>query len=171
MSLRKQLKQAWDALAYADVGEFLPYAEKCRVLGLEPPKGSRGLLPPMERHSQRQVALGLVRGFDLAQASYAIETAQRLQADLVVLQASPEEQALAQIASLCDEAQVRLTRQVLGTPWIDAVARFLRNQPSVVCLVLGQDSLDADGLKTPAKRAFATPVVIVGGEAGLVPAF
>lgn len=35
MSLRKQLKQAWDALAYANAGECLPYDAKCRILGVE----------------------------------------------------------------------------------------------------------------------------------------
>lgn len=172
MSLRKQLKQAWDALAYADVGEFLPYAEKCRVLGVEAPKGCRGLLPPVERRPGRQVALGLAKGFDAAQVKYAIETAQRLQAELIVLLARPEAQkeAMAQIASLCDQAQVGYDHQLLRGPWIDSVARFVRNQPGVVCLVLGQDSLDGEGLKSPVKKTFAAPVVVVGGQAP-VPAF
>lgn len=171
MSLRKQLKQAWDALAYADVGEFLPYAEKCRVLGVEPPKGSRGLLPPMERRPNRQVALGLARDFDQAQASYAIETAQRLEAGLIVLLARPEAQAgaMAQIASLCKEAQVSCEQQALKGPWVDALARFLRSQPGVACLVLGPDGLDTQGLGIPNKKTFAAPVVVVG-QSPMLPA-
>lgn len=171
MSLRKQLKQAWDALAYADVGEFLPYAEKCRALGVEPPKDCRGLLPPMERRPHRQVALGLMRGFDLSQARYAIETAQRLEAGLIVLLARPEAQteAMTQIADLCAEAQVPCEQEVLKGPWIDAVARFLRSQPEVVCLVLGPDSLDTQGLGIPNKKTFAAPVVVVG-QGSMLPA-
>lgn len=172
MSLRTQLKQAWDALAYADAGEFLPYAEKCRVLGVEPPKGCRGLLPPLERSTSRQLALGITKGFHLAQARYAIETAQRLGADLVLLLdgSQSHESPLKQVAELCAQAQIEVKHQLLQAPWIDSVARFLRSQPSVICLVLGPDSLEAQGLNIPAKKTFATPVVVVPGQAPLAPA-
>lgn len=174
MSLRTQLKQAWDALAYADVGEFLPYAEKCRLLDVEPPKGCRGLLPPLDNTDRRrQLALGITRGFDLAQAKYAIETAQRLGADLVLLLDATQnhDQPLKQVQRLCDQAQIEVEHQSLQAPWIDSVARFLRSRPAVVCLVLGPDSLDAKGLNIPAKKTFAAPVVVVANQRPLAPAF
>ncbi len=167
MSLRKELKQAWDALAYADVGEFLPYAEKCRLLGVEPPGDSEGHLPPVESAPRRAVALTLSPGLEPGAIDYAIGMAQRLEAGLVLLcpaAAAPD--------ALVRDLHQRLAAQgvsweevALGAPWIDSAASFLRRRGDVVCLILAARDLDWPALAATPRSArrwrFGAPVVVV----------
>lgn len=168
MSLRKQLKQALTALACADAGEFLPYEDKCRTLGLEPPPDCRGYLPPQEVHRRRAVALNLGQGMDAAAVDYAIGTAQRLEAGLIFLRHATDARAPVPgwMTARCHDAGVAWDEEVLSAPWVESVAAFLRHRPDVVCLVLAPADLDPRMLPTsqpPGRRwAFPAPVVVVG---------
>jgi hypothetical protein len=173
MSFRDQLKQAWDALAYADAGEFLPYAEKCRVLGVEPPADCRGYLPPREPAPRRVVALNLGRSLDLGTVDYAIGAAQGLEAGLMLLR-QPEgapASVIAEVRARIDASGIPWGEERLAGPWVDAVSAFLRVHPSVVCLVLAPEDLTrrgrADLRRGRQGRAFPTPVVVVQGGAPL----
>lgn len=167
MSFRKQLKQAWDALAYADAGEFLPYAEKCRVLGIEPPQNSSGYLPPVERVHRRSVALNLGPELSSRTRDHALEMAQRLGAGLVLLRpavSAPDAMVADLVARIAAQG---LDHQEVAVrdPWVDSVTDLLRRRADIVCLVLGDADLNAVrrfGLKGASRRSFATPVVVVG---------
>lgn len=168
MTLRKQLKQAWDALADANLGEFLPYADKCRALGVEPPPNGHGYLPPAEVAPRRCVALNLGPGLDAAALDYAIGTAQRLEAGLIFLRHATDAQAQIPdwLTARCADAGIAWDQEVLSAPWVESVAAFLRHRPDVVCLVLAPADLDPRMLpksKPPGRRwAFPAPVVVVG---------
>lgn len=168
MSFRKQLKQAWGALAYADAGEFLPYAEKCRVLGVEPPPGCRGYLPPREAAPRRAVALHLGPDLDPRACGYALDMAQRLEAGLVLLRppVAASEAAVAELVQRIDAAGIQRQEVMLKAPWVDSVADLLRRRADIVCLVLAPTDLDPRAraaVTGPHRRAFSAPVVVVEG--------
>jgi len=165
------LKQAWGALAYADAGEFLPYAQKCKVLGVEPPAGCTGYLPPREPAPRRSVALNLGRRLDDAAVGYAIGAAQRLEAGLILLRQpdGASEPAVAAAKARIEAAGLPWNEEPLAAPWIDGVTAFLRRRPSVACLVVGPNDFDPRGLP-PARGlgkrwAFPAPLVVVQGDA------
>lgn len=173
MSLRTELKQAWDALAYADVGEFLPYADKCRILGVEPPPHSQGYLPPPDEAPHRSIAFNLGRDLDPQTLNYAIDLAQCLKAGLILLRSpTGAPQALkTDLEDRIDAAGVGREEVTLTAPWADSVASFLRRRADVLCLILGAGDLDWRSLISPlprgGRRAFPTPVVVVGGTTHL----
>lgn len=164
MSLRNQLKRAWDALAYADAGEFLPYAEKCRLLGVEPPAGCRGYLPPLEIAPRRAVALKLSRDLDPHALGYAIDVAQRLEARLVLLD-PPGDLPAADLGQRLAALGVAWEEENLATPWVDSAVAFLHRRGDVICLILGaadlEESVLASSPRAARRRAFPTPVVVV----------
>lgn len=168
MSLRTQLKQAWDALAYADAGEFLPYSEKCRLLGIEPPPDCQGYLPPPDVAPRRSIALNLGRDLDPYAIDYAIDLAQCLKASLVLLRppAGAPETLTADLEDRIDAVGMGREEVTLTAPWADSVAAFLRRRADVFCLILGARDLDWRTLVPTARlgrrRAFPTPVVVVG---------
>jgi len=151
-----------------DLGEFRPYADKCRALGVEPPPNCHGYLPPTEVASRRCVALNLGPSLDAAALDYAIGTAQRLEAGLIFLRHATGAQAHIPdwLTDRCADAGVAWDQEALSAPWVESVAAFLRHRPDVVCLVLAPADLDPRLLpksKAPGRRwAFPAPVVVVG---------
>ncbi len=173
MSLRRQLKQAWNAFAYGEEGgEFLPYAEKCRLLGVAAPEGYRGYLPPREQPPQRLVALNLSHDLEPITVAYAIGTAQRLEAGLILLRLpnSPPEAVVQAARQQIQAAGVHWGEIDLTPPWLEGITDFLSRHPSVVCLVLGAEDLKPQRRPSPSLRAatpvwpFQTPVVVVEGN-------
>lgn len=176
MSFFKQFQQAWDALDYADVGEFLPYAEKCRVLGIEPPPNYDGYLPPLDDATRRTVALNLGRDLTTHTINYAINMAQRMKAGLTLLYPYPRNlsastKIIQELHIRISEAGINWQETELVPPWNESVFTFLRHHAEVICLIITPTDIDPNVLMAHSQKkrgwTIPAPVVVVHGETPL----
>ena len=162
MNLRKQIKQAWQAMAVADLGETSDPIEMSRRL--ESPKSD------LDEASQALPLPGVVRLPDVprlivlmakdallpAAVDYVREAAPRLQADVALLtpdSAPPDNPEL--LADFKSDGTALLTHRIVGH-FEAGIRRFVRQHPQTIFVVMADLVFPHQGLPM-----LSIPVVVV----------
>jgi hypothetical protein len=158
------LQQFFDGLAHEQAGEFLTSDQKLNALGAtsvasEPLDGGA---PSMAS----RVRIGLILGSVLSApaTAYALESAQRLDANLVVYSFQDEAKVLQQIqghlpASFNTAERVEI-RQLKGVS-SDAIQRAVNRTHRLQFLVCDADGFTGHGITHKVHTEFKVPVVAV----------
>lgn len=164
MSLRQQIKQAWNALAYADACELLPFEEKCRLLGVEPPPDQPRYPPSRAR---AKVAVNLGTGCNPALIRHAVGMASQLGAELVLLTHAdgPTLESLNESLACLRDSGLGYRVETLRGPWADAMANYLCRHGEVSFLLITPQDLNYPQDKRQPnpvrRRPFPVPLVLV----------
>ena len=167
MSFFKQLKQAWNALEYADVGDFLSYPDKCRLLGVDPPPNYHHYPPPDENVPKRAVAFNLGYALEQHTLDYVISIAQRLKASVILLRCTSvnvSETVISSIKNQLNVIGIPWQEIEISTPWINSVSDILLRHTEIICLVLNPYDLEPGTravVTRPKVRSFPVPVIVV----------
>lgn len=169
MTLLKRISKALESLAYADAGELLPFEEKCRILGVDPPDDYRRYVPCYEVRPPK-IAVNLGPELSLGVVDYAIATARDITADLALLR-YPSGAAPAVVEPLLSRVRdsgLQYQIEDLKGPWVDAVAQFLRQHREVSFLVLGSADIHHETASDRGRKPhFPVPLVVVGEKTPL----
>jgi hypothetical protein len=158
---------AWNSLSYADAGEMLTHREKRRLLG------KAGLFDQKhghtaERMQTRAVAVQVGESLTRRVLDYAIETCDRLRAELVLLTHGPgaiHEHAVANATQRIREAGIHTRVVRLTGEWDQALTRYVRAHHEIIFVIL--NALDANSHALLAQRHtrkrhnFPVPLVVV----------
>lgn len=158
------LQRFFGGLAHEQAGEFLSIDQKLDALGTTPVSAA-----PVIDHSpsgSSRVRIGLILGSVLSApaAAYALESSQRLDANLVVYSFLDESRVLAQITEHLPESfnpDERLEiRQLKGTS-NDAIQRAVNRTPRLQFLVCDADGFTGHGITHSLHVDLKVPVVAV----------
>jgi hypothetical protein len=168
MSLRRHIQQAWNSLSYADAGEMLTRREKHRLLG----KAELSVLhpgPAAERGQRRAVAIQVGETLTTRVLDYAIETCERLRAELVLLahgRSDIQDDAVESSTHRVRAAGIHSHVVRLNGEWDQAVTRYVRAHHEIIFLILNALDVNSHALlgKRQARKrhSFPVPLVVVG---------
>lgn len=166
--LKRNLKQAVNALSAAHAGEMLHRRGKQRQLGPNTPHQAmpsavvpaRDVMPAAATAIRRkQVALWLKALPSQAVLDYALSTCQRMDMDLLILHAGKlrAQELLASFGDLLEDANVETDILVLDGADESALFRHIERTPRIAFLVMGS----ADALEKPLGQGRTMPSVPV----------
>lgn len=140
--LGKQIAQAWQALAQADLGETANYDEMRRRIGVPEdeiarhPGASYCTDSPLRR-PRRLIALAtrgpVVRGA----LDYVREAIPRLDVDVALLSATDAPPLDPRFAAACAEQGASIIEQSIGGHFEQGLRRFLEQHPQTLFVVIG----------------------------------
>ena len=110
MSLRRHIQMAWNALSYADAGEMLTQKDKRRLLG-KAELFDQSHSHTAERVRRKAVAVQVGDTLPGRVLDYAIETCDRLRAELVLVTHRPDGSQEDTVASALDADRNALLTQ------------------------------------------------------------
>ena len=142
--MRKLLQKALEALAYADAGEMLPFEDKCRMLGVDPPGDFPRYVIGKPYTRRRKVALNLGRRINPAVVDYASAAARQLDADLILLRhpAGAAPGGLEPLLARLNASHTSYRVEDLSGSWADSIGRFLERHREVNLVVLNPGDLN-----------------------------
>jgi hypothetical protein len=161
---RSLLQQFFDGLAHEHAPEFLNARQKLGHLDMVEPAPATGEGPVPDLASR--VRIGLILGTMLSTPAtvYAVESCQRLDANLVVYSFLEEEQVLAKLSDHLpagfDTTQRIEVRHLSGTP-TDAVQRAVNRTSRLQFLVCDADGFTGHGVTHRVGLDLNVPVVAV----------
>ncbi|MFW5453581.1 hypothetical protein [Thioalkalivibrio sulfidiphilus] len=165
MSKSKSLfRQFFDGLAHEQAGEFLTSDQKLRTLGAATVSSEPELEPA--RPMASRVRIGLILGSVLSApaAAFALESAQRLDASLVVYSFQDEAKVLAQITGHLPESfnpDDRVEIRRLKGSSNDAIQRAVNRTHRLQFLVCDADGFTGHGITHSLHVDLKVPVVAV----------
>lgn len=163
--LADQIKQALDALAYADVGE--PMGRRAKYAALNPKQASPAL--PANAHPPRKaIALGVGASLPEEVMAYISGACRRMQADLLLI-AEDADRVRALLAPYLDDLRgIQCQTEELPGATRRAVANVLRQRSNILFAVTGtaDDPVRSllRGRRGLLEAKTAVPVVMVGKE-------
>jgi len=167
MTLRKQIRRAWNSLSCAHAGEMLTPRQKGRLLRAEAIHEQHLAHEPRSAHNQT-VALHVGDQLTTRMVDYAIETCQRLNADLILLahgNSDIHNGALEKSAHQISMAGIHPRIVKLSGEWKQAVSRYIRTHHEIIFLVLSAQDLNSQALLgqggTHKRHPFPVPLVMV----------
>ncbi len=167
MSLRRHIQMAWNSLSYADAGEMLTQKEKHRLLG-KAELFDQSHSHTAERVRTRAVAVQVGDTLTRRVLDYAIETCDRLRAELVLLTHGPDgfqEDAVASATHRIRAAGIHTRVVSLTGEWDQALTRYVRAHHEIIFVILNARDANGNALlaqRRPRKRHnFPVPLVVV----------
>jgi len=167
MTLRKQIRRAWNSLSCAHAGEMLTPRQKGRLLRAEGIQEQHAAHAPRSAHNQT-VALHVGDLLTTRMVDYAVETCQRLNADLLLLAHGNSEvrnDALEKSAHRISATGIHPRIVKLTGEWKQAVSRYIRTHHEIIFLVLSAQDSNSQSLLghggTYRRHAFPVPLVMV----------
>jgi hypothetical protein len=167
MSFRKHIQMAWNSLSYADAGEMLTRREKHRLLS----KASLIASPQAhttERMPRRAVAMPVGDKLTARMLDYAIDSCQRLRAELVLLahgHSDSQDHSLASSTLRIRTAGIHSHVVTLNGDWDQAVNRYVRAHHEIIFLILSALDVNSHSLlgprRTRKRHGFPVPLVLV----------
>lgn len=166
--LTEQLKNALDAMAFADFGEMLSPSDKGRVLAgvpLDPALRTPPRTAPAPKPA-RQIVLSLGETLHTAVMDYVVGVCQRMDAELVILSSNADSAAdlLATHGEQLAAAHIAARSHLLSGNTAHAVNQYLHTHPQVLFVVSGGMDDPVHQLMVAGKhgqRHAAAPVPIV----------
>ena len=163
--LSKQIKQAIEALAFADLGERSGRVAMEEALGASPLAAAA---PERSKPAQRMIALGVGQYLPPAVMSYALGACRRMNAGLLLVSADATAAGYLISPYLGELADVRCETAQLSAPTRGAVLQLLSRRSDVLFAVTGTPddpvAALADGRRGLLSGKSPVPVVIVGNE-------
>ena len=167
MSLRRHIQMAWNALSYADAGEMLTQKDKRRLLG-KAELFDQSHSHTAERVRRKAVAVQVGDTLPGRVLDYAIETCDRLRAELVLVTHRPDgsqEDTVASATQRIRAAGIHTRTVSLTGEWGQALIRYVRAHHEIIFVILSALDADRNALLTqrrPRKRHnFPVPLVVV----------
>jgi hypothetical protein len=170
-TLWQDIKTALDALAHADLGELKPQEQKAELLNALPPATALQQKMAGRRVARsRQVVLAIEGRLPPAAMQYAVNTCQRVDADLDLLctvSQAVAEKAIVPYVDMLRAADIAWRIAVRNGPLPQAITNYTRTQPGTLLVVAGADTeLHARTAQGGPSRSAAWrldfPLVVVG---------
>ncbi|WP_422126361.1 hypothetical protein [Thioalkalivibrio sulfidiphilus] len=161
---RSPFRQFFDGLAYEQAGEFLTSDQKLKALGASTVSSEPPVEPTLPTTSR--VRIGLILGSVLSApaAAFALESAQRLDANLVVYSFQDEAKVLAQITEHLPETfnpQERVEIRRLKGSSNDAIQRAVNRTHRLQFLVCDAGGFTGHAITHSLHVDLKVPVVAV----------
>ncbi|MGF1644333.1 MAG: hypothetical protein ACFCUJ_11855 [Thiotrichales bacterium] len=173
MSLRDDLKRAWNALDYSHVGEWLPEYDKYRVLGIDNALGDGTHLDQAAQSTRsmprRQVLISAGDRFSSALLDYAIATSRRIEAAIVLLgpfEAPEGTRRMAPWLTRLDESRLIYRVVTHRENRMEEVVRYVANHSEVVFALFAADDFQRVAASSAQRsrrlgHRFPVPLVVV----------
>ena len=168
MILTAEIKRILDAMAFADVGEFLSTGQKTHYLNEAAGVAIAPAVAEQARPAGPRPQVALYVGSELSAdvMDYVIQTCARLKHGLTVLTFQPESDARSLLDPYTEtlaNAKINLQLEMLSGEPVSGLTRYLRRHADVAFLACNETGYLGRGLRNSTQRleAFPVPVVLV----------